>query len=114
MLIAKVIKKTYLLTMFAGFYLYDLVLSAFKIAWDVVTVDLLSHPGFINVPLDAKTDLEISVVANLITFSPGTMVVDISEDRTIMRIHTMFLENEQTAIDDIKNNLERRVLEVLR
>jgi multicomponent Na+:H+ antiporter subunit E len=108
------IRKPYLLIKFAIFYFYELTYSAFRIAWDVVTVKLLSHPGFIEVPLDAKTDLEISIVANLITFSPGTMVVGLSDDKKYMRVHTMFLENEAEAIADIKNNLERRVLEVLR
>jgi len=112
--LANILKKTALIFSFIWLYISDLVKTAFLIAWDVLTVKDYSKPGFIEVPLAAKTDLEIALIANLITFSPGTMVVGLSDDRQYMRVHVMFLESSELAIADIKNNLERRVLEVLR
>ena len=113
-MVIKVIGKFYILLKFIIFYSYELTISAFRIAWDVVTVKNYSNPGFISVPLDAKTDLEIAVISNLITFSPGTMVVGLSEDRRYIRVHVMFLDDEKSEIREIKNKLESRVLEVLR
>lgn len=107
-------KKLFLLLRFIFFYLLELVHSAVRIGWDIVTIKDLSKPGFIDVPLDAKSDIEITAIANLITFSPGTMVIGLSDDRTVMRVHTMFLDDESSAIADIKNNLEKRVLELIR
>ena len=106
--------KVVLIIRFLLFYIYEIVVSAIRIAWDVVTVDSLSKPGIFKLPLSARTDSEIAIVANLITFSPGTMVIGIDKDRKFMLIHSMFLEDEQQAVDDIKTNLEKRVLEVLR
>lgn len=54
-----------------GFFLYDLVVSSFKVAYDVITPPLLSRPRFLVVPLDAKTDAEIMLTANLISLTPG-------------------------------------------
>ncbi len=111
---ARWIRKTRVLLKFIAFYFYELVTSAVRIAWDVMTVKDYSSPGIIDVPLDAKTDLEISVIANLITFSPGTMVVGLSADRQLLRVHVMFLDDAEAEIQAIKTKLESRVLEVLR
>ena len=99
---------------FATYYLSDLFKAAALIAWDVVTISKHSKPGVIRMPLAAESDLEIMLLANLITFSPGTMVVDLAEDRSYMDIHTMFLESEQAVIDELKTRLESRLLEVIR
>lgn len=99
---------------FISFYFYELTYSAIRIAWDVLTVKNRSRPGIIEVPLDAQSDIEITVVANLITFSPGTMVVGLSEDKKYMRVHSMFLDNEKEAVTEIKEKLEKRVLELMR
>ena len=107
-------RKIFLIARFIGHYIYDLVKTALLIAWDVLTVKDYHQPGFIDVPLDATSDLEISLIANLITFSPGTMVIGLSPDKKTMHVHVMFLEDTTQAIEDIKQNVEKRVLEVLR
>jgi multicomponent Na+:H+ antiporter subunit E len=35
----------------------------------------------IALPLDAKTDLEITILASLISLTPGTLSLDVSEDK---------------------------------
>lgn len=114
MSVIRILKKFVVLVKFIGFYFYDLIISGFSIAWDVVTVKSYSRPGIIEVPLDAKSDLEITIISNLITFSPGSMVIGLSDDRRVMRVHLMFLENPEAEIKQIKEKLESRVLEVLR
>lgn len=114
MWVTDILRKITILTKFIGFYFYEMVISSIQIAWDVVTVKDYSRPGFIEIPLDAKTHLEIAVISNLITFSPGTMVVGLSEDRKFLRVHVMFLDDPEAEIRVIKSKLESRVLEVLR
>ena len=70
-------------------------------------------PGVIAMPLAAKTDLEITMVANLISLTPGTLSLDVSDDRRVLFIHAMFLDNEQELRNSLKD-MERRVLEILR
>jgi multicomponent Na+:H+ antiporter subunit E len=64
--------------------------------------------------LDARTDAEIMLVANLISLTPGTLSLDISEDRRVLYIHVMFLDDIEKTRQQIKQGLERRVLEVMR
>ena len=111
---SKVLRKIRTLVIFVGYYFFDLVFSAFRIARAIVKIKIDSKSGFIDVRLDATTDLEIAVVANLITFSPGTMVVGLSDDRKFMRIHVMLLDDPAKIIQQIKSDLELRVLEILR
>ncbi|MBR9981754.1 MAG: Na+/H+ antiporter subunit E [Desulfatitalea sp.] len=96
------------------YFLKELAVSNLKVLWDVVTPKHINRPGIIGVPLDARSDLEIFLVANLLSLTPGTLSVDVSEDRKTLFVHVMFLEDVEEARAAIKSGLERRVLEVTR
>jgi multicomponent Na+:H+ antiporter subunit E len=74
------------------------------------------RPGIIAIPLDARTDLEITLLANLITLTPGTLSLDVSADRRVLYVHVMYIDNDdiEAVRRSIKDGFERRVLEVLR
>ncbi|BDD86500.1 Na+/H+ antiporter subunit E [Desulfofustis limnaeus] len=97
-----------------GYFLVELLVSNLKVLWDIITPGHINRPGIIGVPLAARTDLEIFVVANLLSLTPGTLSVDLSEDRTTLYVHVMFLDDVEQTRQAIKNGLERRVLEVMR
>ena len=99
---------------FAGFFLWQLLLSNLRVAYDVITPRLHMRPGIIAVPLDAKTDQEITLLANLITLTPGTLSLDVSEDRRVLYVHAMFVDSPDEVRDSIKNGFERRLLELIR
>ena len=96
------------------FFIKALFMSNLRVLWDVVTPSHISRPGIIRLPLNARTDLEIMLVANLISLTPGTLSIDISEDRRFLYVHVMFLDDVETACRELKEGLEQRVLEVLR
>jgi multicomponent Na+:H+ antiporter subunit E len=101
---------------FAFFYLWQLILANLRVAYDVVTPTHYMRPGVVAVPLEAKTDAEITLLANLITLTPGTLSLDVSADRRVLYVHAMYLDNDdpELARRQIKEGLERRVLELLR
>ena len=98
----------------AVYFLKELVVSNLRVLWDVITPKHINRPGIIGIPLTAETDLEIFVVASLISLTPGTLSVDLSDDRKILFVHVMFLDDVDKTREDIKSGLERRVLEVMR
>jgi multicomponent Na+:H+ antiporter subunit E len=106
--------KSMLLLRFAGFYALEVVRANLRVAFDVVTPALRARPGIVAVPLDARTDAEITLLANLITMTPGTLAVDVADDRSVMYVHAMFVEQPEAFAQAIKDDLERRVLELLR
>lgn len=72
------------------------------------------NPAIIKVPLEAKSDLEITFLANLICLTPGTMVLDVSTDKKAMFVHTLHCEDKEEFIQQIKIKLEHRLLELMR
>jgi multicomponent Na+:H+ antiporter subunit E len=98
----------------AGYFLYELVLSSFRVMWEVITPRHSSRPGIIGIELAARTDLEIMLVANMISLTPGTLSLDLSDDRRVLYVHFMFLDDPESARRDVRQGLERRVLEALR
>ena len=98
----------------AGYFLYQLIVSNFRVMWEVITPRHSSRPGIIGIDLAARTDLEIMLVANMISLTPGTLSLDISDDRRVLYVHFMFLDDPAAARREIKDGLERRVLEALR
>lgn len=101
-------------TLFIIFFLKEMLVSSVKVAYDVLTPKHTSRPGVIGIPLEAKTDFEITLLANLITLTPGTLSLDISEDRKTLYIHAMFLDDPDELRNEIKDKLERPMLELLR
>jgi multicomponent Na+:H+ antiporter subunit E len=99
---------------FVVYYLWELVKSNAIIAYDVLTPTHHMKPGVIGIPIEAKTDLEITVLANLITMTPGTLSLDVSPDRQTLYVHAMYIHDAEALRRDIKDNLERRVLDLLR
>lgn len=99
---------------FAAFFLAELLLANLRVAYDVVTPRANRRPGIIAVPLDARTDVEITLFANLLTLTPGTLSLDVSADRSVLYVHSMFLDDPEEARQKIKDGFERRVIELLR
>ena len=98
----------------AGFFLVELLLSTLRVFWDVVTPGHISRPGIVGVPLNAESDMEILLVANMISLTPGTLSIDLSEDRQTLYVHVMFLDDPDRFRKSITDGVERRVLEVMR
>ena len=99
---------------FTFFFLRELIHSNLRVAWDVISPKSRRKPGIVAIPLDARSDIEITFLANLITLTPGTLSLDISDDRSVLYVHGMFVEDPQLMRNEIKSGFERRVMELLR
>lgn len=99
---------------FIFFFLYELVKANLQVAYGVITPKFFMTPGIVRVPLDAKTDIEITLLANLISLTPGTLSLDVSDDRTVLYVHSMYISDKEEFINGIKSGFERRILEILR
>jgi multicomponent Na+:H+ antiporter subunit E len=100
-----------------GFFFYflkELLMSSLRVAFDVITPPIYARPGVIEVPIEAKTDLEITLLANLISLTPGTLTLDVSPDRKSLYVHAMFIDDPDHIRAVIRNGMERRLLELTR
>lgn len=102
---------------FVGFVLYylgELAAATFDVIKTVFRDQSTLKPGIIAFPLEARTDLEIVLLNNLLSLTPGTLGVDLSPDRSTLYIHVIDVPDADATKQRIKNGLERRLLEVLR
>jgi multicomponent Na+:H+ antiporter subunit E len=106
-------KKFLQVILFFAFFFKELVVATGRVAYLVVKPDLNMNPGIIAVPLDLKTDVEIAMLANLITLTPGTLTLDVSDDRRVIYVHVMHVNNADSFRREIKEGFEKRVGELL-
>ena len=101
---------------FLGYYLKEVVAASLWVAYEVVTPSERVKPGIIAFPLRAKSDLEIALLANLITLTPGTLTIDVSEDRKTLYVHDIHIKefDVEKRKKLWRDGLERRILELTR
>ena len=95
-------------------FLYELIISSVQVVWDVLTPTHKSRPRIISMPLDAKTEMEVLLVTNLISLTPGTLSLDVSEDRNTLYIHAMFADDPEAIRKQLKDGTERWVMEAMK
>jgi multicomponent Na+:H+ antiporter subunit E len=99
---------------FFFYFLYELLKANIQVAHDVITPKFYMQPGIVAYPLDAETDLEITILANVISLTPGTLSLDVSDDKKVLYIHAMYVNSKEEFIQDIKSGFERRILAITR
>ncbi len=91
-------------------FVIELFKSSVSVAWAVLNPKATIHPAIIAYPLELKTDIHIATLANMISLTPGTTSLHVSEDRSTLYIHVLNLQDEAGAVEGIKSTFERRLL----
>jgi multicomponent Na+:H+ antiporter subunit E len=107
-----VLKKVFLILEFVAFFLRELVTANIRLAFDTLRPARDLRPGVVAVPLDVTTDWQIMILSNLITLTPGSLSLDVSQDRRTIYVHTMDASDLEAARRHIKQGFERRIKEL--
>ncbi|MBB72184.1 MAG: hypothetical protein CMF50_07280 [Legionellales bacterium] len=112
-------KLSFSLNPFALVYLliyviYELLISSIEVAWEVITPKKRSQSVIIKLPLDCQSAAQVSLLANIISLTPGTLAVELEEDNHALIMHVMFGQNEEKFIKTVKKQMEPLVMKVLR
>ncbi|SNX59043.1 multisubunit potassium/proton antiporter, PhaE subunit [Nitrosomonas ureae] len=106
------IRKPFTLLRYIGLLLLDIIMANFTVARLILgDLDRLK-PVFIQLPLSVTSDLAISLLANSITLTPGTVSARLSEDRRYLLIHALNEADPDTLIATIKQRYERPLQEI--
>lgn len=97
---------------FLAFLSLELVHSSLRVAYGVLVPGSRS-PAIVCVPLDVRSDAEITLLANLITLTPGTIALGVARDRRHLLVHAMFAASDDELRRKIKDGYERRVRALL-
>jgi multicomponent Na+:H+ antiporter subunit E len=93
----------------AGFFAWELMLANVRVALDVVRPRTTIRPAVVGIPLDVTSDGEILLLSMLINITPGSVTIDLSDDRRTLYVHVMHMASAEASRREIKDGFERRV-----
>lgn len=106
--------KVFTTIAFCFYVLVELVIANLKMAYYTVRPLRALRPAVLAIELEELSDMEVTILANLITLTPGTLSLDVSADRSTLFVHFMHVEDPDRMRHEIKHGFERRLLEVTR
>lgn len=109
------LRRTWRIAVLLLVFLRELAESALQVAAYTLQPTLQIRPGIVAYPLDVKTDREITMLANLISLTPGTLSLEVAPDRSHLYVHSISVETEdgREVIEGIKSSLEKHVSRAL-
>ena len=70
------------------------------------------QPKWFRVPLETQHEQVNSILAMIITTTPGTVTAGIDQDRGDILVHALNTTDESVDIQDIKNRYEKPLIEI--
>ena len=98
------VRRPLLLLRFIGVVLYDILVANVTVASLILGRQERLQPAFVVLPLALRSDLAISLLANTVSLTPGTVSAYLSADRRCLIIHSL----HTTAPDDMLATIRRR------
>ncbi|MDO9465705.1 MAG: Na+/H+ antiporter subunit E [Thiobacillus sp.] len=91
---------------FFAVFMLDIVRGSFLVAWLILKGPARLRPVFVEVPLALETDLAISLLANTISLTPGTVSANLSADKRTLIVHTLDTGDAAALVAEIKQRYE--------
>src|SRR5699024_8891256 len=104
------LKRLYRLMVLFLILIRELISYNIQIVKYVYKKDLNIEPGIFAMPIEVKQSWEITLLANLITLTPGTLTVAVSDDQTQLFIHALDIDTKEESINVIKNTFEKSLM----
>jgi multicomponent Na+:H+ antiporter subunit E len=101
--------RTFRAVELAVFFAWELLLANVRVALDVLRPRLGIRPAVIAIPLDVTSDAEILLLSMLINITPGSVTIDLSDDRRTLYVHVMHMKTAEQSRREIKEGFERRI-----
>ncbi|EIM40325.1 pH adaptation potassium efflux system E transmembrane protein [Acinetobacter sp. HA] len=95
----------------------------FVVVWDIMISNILvaklvlgptdrMQPKWFRVPLETQHEQVNSILAMIITTTPGTVTAGIDQDRGDILVHALSTDDEAAEIEVIKQRYERPLIEI--
>lgn len=113
--------ELYLTRLWAGLkllllFVSELILSCWTVIKQVIQPRMTNRPGIFAYTTSLTTDWEITLLACLISLTPGTLTLEVSfnKRKRILFIHAMDVNEVETLTNQIRGTFEKAILEVTR
>lgn len=106
------IARPLVLLRYIAIVLFDIVVANLTVARLILGRPKNLQPKFVELPLDLQSDLAISLLANTITLTPGTVSAQLSDDRRCLIVHALHETDTGAMVKKIKQRYETPLKEV--
>lgn len=93
-------------------FIIELIKANIDVVKVVLSPKLDNQPGIVAVTTKLESEVEITLLAALISLTPGTISMDFSEDNRTIYIHSIDVPDKEEMISDIHDTFERAIMEV--
>jgi multicomponent Na+:H+ antiporter subunit E len=95
-------------------FFWEMIKANLEVAYLVVHPLLPIKPGIVKIKTKLTKDSAITVLANSITLTPGTMTVDVNKEKGEIYIHWIKVKSQETelATKEISEKFEKTLMEV--
>lgn len=94
-----------------------------RVAFDILIANLVVarlilgpmrrlNPAFVRYPLMLENEYAITILASIITLTPGTVSADVTPDRRALIVHSLNLGDEEALIRQIRSRYEMPLKEI--
>jgi len=104
----KIIWKLYKILVFFIFYFSKVIQANFHLAWRILQPKMKMRPGIMKIPIKLEKSHAILLLVNLISMTPGSFTLDLTDDRKFIYVHFLLFSSEEEMFNEIKE-LENRV-----
>lgn len=102
-----VIKLTLLFT-------FELIKANIEVLVIVLRPNMDLKPGIFKYDTKLDQGWEVTLLSLLITLTPGTLVVDVSDDNGTLYIHALNASDIKSNVESIREGFEKAIMEVSR
>lgn len=90
----------------------DIVIANLQVAKLILGPSARLRPAFVEIPMLLEDELALTMLASIISLTPGTVSADLSDDRKILLVHSLDVDDEAALVEQIKHRYEAPLLEV--
>lgn len=92
--------------------LKDIVVANLQVARRILGPASTLTPRFVWVPLDVRRPRSISLLAGIVTMTPGTLSCELSDDHRHLLVHGLDIDDPQALVAEIKTRYEAPIREL--
>lgn len=93
-------------------FVLDLLVSSGVVAWEILTPRHRSQPAIVTVPVRCRKDIEITILANLVSLTPGTLTIDVDQEAGTIDVHALHVRSPEELRTQVRR-IEDRLLGVI-
>jgi multicomponent Na+:H+ antiporter subunit E len=105
-------KRVFLALKLLGVFFVELLKACWEVMCHVLSPKLIIRPGIVKMDIYLQTDAQITLLANMITLTPGTLTVGVAPDNSALFIHALYIDDADELCAGIERTFERTILEV--